>query len=174
MVVLVLTDTGLTTYRPRLRDHLYVTLRAGVLDADLASGIPPETSPGHSLRADQLVRPSTRRRYARALERILGQVGASTRPGRATTVPVNHHAVTVCAQLLGQLVQTLLAPGPVTATGMATVIRLATDGTGPVYDPGTRDHRPLQAEIVACMHALRLAPGNPPPKARTYRTRGKS
>ena len=63
-VVLLIEDQGDASYvvprRVRLRDRVAVRLHSASLDAALASGVAPESSPALALRAEQLIGPVAR------------------------------------------------------------------------------------------------------------------
>jgi hypothetical protein len=137
MVLLLHTGSGLAAHHPTWRDHIRAVVRSPTLDADLAAGTPPETTPHHALRASRLVRVTIRRRYADALRRILNEATTPARFGLVIPVPVNSLRVRACADTLNQLIDTLDTPGPVAAAGMAAVVQLITDGTPMAPGPFT-------------------------------------
>lgn len=123
--------------RPRLSDRLVAHLRARGLDRALAQGVPPEASAPLALRAQRLTEPEHRSSIARELRRIIRDVHQSHRPELARIVP-RRGSVWAAREELRRLADTLEAPGPVAAAGVAQARILLTDGTGPLYNPESR------------------------------------
>jgi hypothetical protein len=123
--------------RPGLRDRVAARWRPRRLDRALASGTPPEASAALALRAERLTEADRRHTIAKALRRVLRDVQAGERvaPGR---VPLSYARVKAARDELSLLADTLEAPGPVTAGGVAQAWMLLTDGTGPLYNPYSR------------------------------------
>ena len=153
MVLLLHAGSGLAAHQPTWRDHIRAVVRSATLDADLAAGTPPETSPQHALRAGRLVCVTTRQRYAGALRRILNEATTPAPFGVVVGAPVHGPQVRACADTLNRLIDTLDTPGPVAAAGMAAVVQLITDGTGPIYYACTTSD--LGERVAACVTALR-------------------
>lgn len=138
----LLDPPGLRPSRPGMR--LLARLRGASLDASLAAGAAPESSPLLAARAQVIVTPRARRQIAASYQTLLRAAHRTgSYPDRrypvvsARTVA---RAVPVCADrvlaaepaihgLTGRL--TLAAPLPARGVAMARV--LLTDGTSPVY-----------------------------------------
>jgi hypothetical protein len=123
--------------RPRLSDRLVARLRARRLDRALAQGTPPEASAPLALRAQRLTEPEQRSSIARELRRVLREAHQSRRPAFARIMP-SRGSVWAAREELRRLADTLEAPGPVAARGVAQAWILLTDGTGPLYNPESR------------------------------------
>jgi hypothetical protein len=134
--------------RPRLRDRLAAHWRARGLDRALADGISPETSAALALRAQRLTAPDRRWSIAGALRRILREAEEDHAPRLAGVSP-NRRAVKAASHELNELADTLDDPGPVAAHGVAQAWLLLTDGTGPLYNPGSREALPISAARAA-------------------------
>jgi hypothetical protein len=111
---------------------------AARLDADLAAGAVPETSPLHAARARQLVSPAGRDASAANWEHLLLIARRPTRglPGHA---PIRRERVLSAESEIRELITALRASGPIPARGVAIAMKLLGDGRGPIYDPGNRD-----------------------------------
>jgi len=120
----------------RVRERLAARWRAGSLERELARGAEPETAAALALRAQWLIGPAVRATLAR---RLLALVGDARRgdvwPGTRVRPP--RRAVEAAAHELDLLAARLLAPGPVSARGVAQVRRLLSDGCGPLYFGGS-------------------------------------
>jgi hypothetical protein len=128
LVVLEDGSGGLTACDASPWDRLMARMRAGHLDSDLAHGASPDATVGLALRAQVLVAPRTRRNVACAVQRML-----DTADGRRMWVPVCRDRVRKHSAEMRELIGRLLAPGPVSAQGVAKARDLFTDGSGPVY-----------------------------------------
>ena len=128
------------------------------VDADLAAGRAPETSPSHQLRACQLVAPRTRDALASDWERLL--ISASEHPrGISGRVPIQRARILQATPEIRTLVAALRASGPTPARGVAIAYLLLTDGSSsPIYDPkANQDLAPtLRRAIVYLDPALPL------------------
>lgn len=109
-------------------------LDAARLDADLASGVPPETSPLHAARASRLVTPRIRQASAANWEHLL-LISREPRRGLSGRVPICRERVQHAEPEIRELITALRAPGPVPARGVAIATNLLTDGRGPIYNP---------------------------------------
>jgi hypothetical protein len=136
--------------RPRLRDRVAAHWLARRLDRALAEGVSPESSAPLALRAHRLTEPDRRWSIAGALRRIVREA-EEDRPRLGRMMPVRPHPATVRAASdeLNELADTLDDPGPVAAHGVAQAWLLITDGTGPLYHPGTSDSLSLRAAQAA-------------------------
>jgi hypothetical protein len=119
--------------RPRLRDHLAAQWSARRLDRALAEGVSPETSAPLALRAHRLTEPDRRWSIAGSLRRIVRDA-QDDRPTRLARVRPDARTVRAASDELMELADTLDAPGPVAAHGVAQAWLLLTDGTGPLYN----------------------------------------
>lgn len=138
------------TVRPWAR--LLARLRAARLDADLARGAPPDGSIELALRARTLARTSTRRELARGAQRAL-TVSMREPAFAGMPVPLRRDQVLACSRELTELIERLLADGPVSARGMAQARTLLADGTGPLYRRTSADE--LRAAIRSAADAVR-------------------
>jgi hypothetical protein len=88
-----------------------------------------------ALRASQLVDMVTRRRLARSIRRL---VKDAEHPAAllCSAVPLCRTAVWPWREGLLGLAERLEHPGPINPCGVARVLELLTDGTGPLYNPG--------------------------------------
>jgi len=156
MHILLDDDQGrLTVRRLRPWHRVLARGRAARLDRELAEGVGPEASASLAARAARLTSTEFRRDLAASLRRILVTAGepapsAPARPplnparmplnaARPPRVPVRVTRVSRSAPLLAELASRLLEPGPVPARGVAMVVRLLADGTGPLYREAARD-----------------------------------
>lgn len=134
----------------RLRDRLLAWLRAPRLDTALAAGACPDATVGLALRAQTLVGARARRALAQAGRRVLAE--AAQPPTAHVPVPVCRDRVQGCAPELEDLIHRLLAPGPVSAQGIAQASALLTDASSPLYHRANPDD--LRARVVSAAHAL--------------------
>jgi hypothetical protein len=113
-------------------DRLAARLHAFSLDRDLAAGASPDASMALALRAQMLVRPRYRRDLARSARRVLT---AATQPpfGSRLSVPICRDRVAGSSEEFADLIRGLLAPGPVSARGVAQASVLVADASGPLY-----------------------------------------
>jgi len=142
MHILLDDDQGrLTVRRLRPWHRVLARGRAARLDRELAEGVGPEASASLAARAARLTSTEFRRDLAASLRRILVTAGepAPSAPARPPRVPVRVTRVSRSAPLLAELASRLLEPGPVPARGVAMVVRLLADGTGPLYREAARD-----------------------------------
>jgi hypothetical protein len=129
--MLVVLDDGRScpiAYAAGRRDRLLARIRAGGLDRQLAVGASPDSGIGLALRAQVLVGMRARHDVARGAQRIL-----STVAGGRMAAPVCRDRVRDCEAELSELISRLLAPGPVSAQGVAQALALFTDARGPLY-----------------------------------------
>jgi hypothetical protein len=112
-----------------------VQFHRGRLDKQVAEGFGPDPVEDRALRARQLTRMRARRRLARSLR---ARVKDAERPARArmsAAVPVSRRAVLQWRESLLGLAERLERPEPINPAGVARVLALLTDGTGPLYNP---------------------------------------
>lgn len=145
-------DRGLRVHRASLPVRLAVRLNPGRLDRPLARGTAPETSAALALRAYSLARPALRRDLAGRLDRILAEASRPLVWSVSACVPVRREQVRQSAPLLLALIERLRAPGPLPARGVAAVILLLSDGSGPPF--GKSCTRSLSVELGAAIAAL--------------------
>jgi hypothetical protein len=108
-------------------------LCATSLDERLASGMPQETSQALQARAVHLGQDRNRQAMADSLVRLLDIALHKERAHRATVEAVPDRLAGLLP-LVDQVTAALREPG-MSVRGLATVSRLLTDGTGPVYNP---------------------------------------
>jgi hypothetical protein len=130
-------------------------LAGAQLDADLAAGLPAETSTRHARRARMLVAPDARRELATSWEHLL-QIAARPRRGVSGRAPIRRRRVLEAVSEIRFLIDALNAGGPVPAQGVAMARRLLTEVSSPVYSDTGGD----LAELV-CAAAARLDPSEP-------------
>jgi len=130
-------DGRVVVERARVRDRLASHWRARRLDRELADGVPPEASAALALRAQRLTEPDRRWSMAGALRRVLRDANVDRRQRLGRVTP-DLRAVKSAAEELTRLADTLDDPGPVAAQGVARAWLLLTDGTGPLYNAGSR------------------------------------
>ncbi len=136
--------------RPRLRDRLAAQWGARRLDRALAEGVSPETNTRLALRARRLTEPDRRWSIAGALRRVIREAEEDRpRLGRVMPVRPNSGTVKAATSELNELADTLDDPGPVTAHGVAQAWLLITDGTGPLYHPGSSEQLSARAARAA-------------------------
>jgi hypothetical protein len=138
--------------RPTLRTKLRTAWSADELDEALANGADPLASDELTLRADQLVKPTTRVELAQTLELIVEQVGCggpSPLPG--PTILRREPIARNCPGLL-TLAQRLRRDGLQCLPGLAMADRMIRYGDTPLYmglDPQQLMHR--IEEILAAL-----------------------
>ncbi len=121
--------------RASLALRLRVLFRRGALDRELAEGCPPDTAGDRGLRARQLTEPDSCRRLAASLRSCVEDAENPRRRGFSSAIPVRRDVVLIWRDSLLDLAGRLGQPAAVSATGVARVLRLLTDGGGPLYDP---------------------------------------
>jgi hypothetical protein len=119
---------------PNVRVPVMCRLSSARLDAELAVGIAPETSPLHLSRARQLVNPRFRHARARDWEHVLVTSREPLR-GLSGRVPPRREIVRQAAAEIQELIAALQQIGPVPARGVAIATTLLTDGCGALYNP---------------------------------------
>jgi hypothetical protein len=116
--------------RPPLGARVQARLRSRTLDRRLARGVDPDGGPALAARAAYLTRRCTRERIAEDIERFVEY--AERAPSRVTVAPART-AVHANRDELRCLAETLRGPSPVYARGIAELVVLLGDGTGPAY-----------------------------------------
>jgi len=145
---------------PTLRCRLRVQLHKGRLDRQLADGLGSDPIEDRALRAMQLVRMRYRRGLARSLR---ARVKEAERPGVArlsSAVPLSRRAVLPWKEGLLGLAERLEGPEPVNPCGVARILVLLTDGTGPLYNPRTASR--MSDAVWWIVDGLALDPGEDP------------
>jgi hypothetical protein len=123
--------------------------RGPALDRRLADGAAPESSRNLAIRADVLIRPEQRAVLAHDLDQIAVTVRRS--PSKAQ-VRLCRHRIREAGAELSALSRRLSAPGPVSVRGVAMTRLLLRDGTGPLFQPGSRvDLRLLLRTTLAAL-----------------------
>jgi hypothetical protein len=110
------------------------------LDAELAAGTDPLSTPELALRSEQLADPLHRARVARSLRRAIesAEPAPHRRLGvRGSTIPVSRAAVLEARPTLLALAHDLTELQDPDPMGVALALRLLSDGSGPLYRPWT-------------------------------------
>jgi hypothetical protein len=127
--------------RPRPILWLQVLAARRRLDRSLAAGTSPATDARHTMRAQQLVQPTPRRRLAASL---LDAVQSVDEPRFIRVprpeIPVSAPAVRACDVELRALAHALTDPYP-RARGVVLARALLIDGDGPLYAGGANELR---------------------------------
>ncbi len=124
--------------------RMLARLRGNALDRALSSGADPAGSAQLAARASQLAARPAREELANSIERL---VDLACAPPRRLPVQLNKAAIRGNAEAMRDIAAHLHGPAPVYARGVATLQRLLTDGTGPVFDaclPGVTLARRLE------------------------------
>ncbi|HEX4034269.1 MAG TPA: hypothetical protein VHX66_07490 [Solirubrobacteraceae bacterium] len=157
-VVLLVRDQGDASYvvprRVRWRDRLAVRLHAASLDAALAAGVAPESSPALAVRAEQLIGP-----VARALGNSVCQILLGAREPhrpRPNQAPISPNLIGDAEPELSRLALRLLGDGPVSVRGVALVRELLSDGRGPLYGHAAHDAVALRETLWVALEALEI------------------
>ena len=123
---------------PSLLTNILLRLNPAPVDADLAAGRPPETSPRHAARARRLVNPRMRDALASNWEHLL-VTARGPADGLSHRAPIRRERVHRAESEIRELITALRATGPIPARGVAVATRLLTDGRSPIYDPQGSD-----------------------------------
>ncbi len=126
---------GPSSPSPTLRRRLRVQLHRGRLDQQVAEGFGPDPVEDRALRARQLSAMRARRRLARSLRARVKDAEAPAAIRMSAAVPLCRRAVLPWRESLLGLAERLERPDPVNPAGVARVLVLLTDGTGPLYNP---------------------------------------
>ncbi len=149
---------------PTLRRRLRVGLHRTRLDHQLAEGFGGDSVEDRSLRGRQLAGRRTRRRLARSLRARVKDAERPAGPRLSAAVPLSRRAVLASRESLLGLAERLESPDPVNPCGVARVLVLLTDGTGPLYGQGAADR--LREAVWWIADGLALAadedPGHEP------------
>jgi hypothetical protein len=136
---------------PSPLDYILSRLYPERLNADLAAGQPPETSPRHAAHARRLVGPRMRDALATNWEHLLVTAQGST-GGLSHRAPIRRERVHRADSEIRKLITALRATGPMPARGVAIAARLLTDGRGPIYNPNVSDD--LTATVALALEHL--------------------
>jgi hypothetical protein len=128
--------------------RLEARLRAGILDQAIAAGADLASSPAMAHRAAVLTSPRVRARLVDGIEKL---VAGTERPARQLRLMPARPAVRSRRDLLLELAEILRGPSPVYARGVALLLVLLRDGTGPAYVAGG------EAELGRHLRAARAA-----------------
>ncbi len=139
--------------QPSLRARLSARVCSHQLDLDLARGASPEAAAPLALRARRLTTLSQRRVIAAGLRRVVREICRGAPPSRVRISP-RLSQVIAASDDLDRLAESLARPGPVAARGVAQAWILLTDGTGPLYNPGSTGD--LRARAATAESNLRL------------------
>jgi hypothetical protein len=118
--------------------RMRVAWRRAELDTALAAGADPSDRDDLALRAQQLIDPRRRARFARALRRAIQSTEPATHlrlPARSAAVPVARAAVLEARPLLLALADDLEELPQLSPRGVALAVALLTNGDGPLYRP---------------------------------------
>jgi X-X-X-Leu-X-X-Gly heptad repeat protein len=132
--------------------------------ASIADGFDSDSIEDRALRGRQLVGSRTRRRLARSLRERVKDAERPNVPRLSAAVPVSRRAVRSSRESLLGLAERLESPDPVNPCGVARVLVLLTDGTGPLYAPGAVDRLREAVWWIAdgLAHGADGDPGNEP------------
>jgi hypothetical protein len=124
---------------PTLRRRLRVQLHRARLDQQVADGFGTDPIEDRALRARQLAGRRSRRRLARSLRARVRDAELPAVPHLSAAVPLSRRVVVAWRESLLGLADRLESPDPVNPCGVARVLVLLTDGTGPLYSPRAAD-----------------------------------
>lgn len=145
---------------PTLRTRLRVQLHKGRLDQQLAEGFGPDPVEDRAVRAGQLTGMRARRRLARSLRARVKDAEKPTALRFSAAVPLSRRAVLPWREGLLGVAERLERPEPVNPCGVARLLVLLTDGTGPLYNPGAADR--MSEAVWWIADGLALDPGEEP------------
>ncbi|MGA2320977.1 MAG: hypothetical protein ABSG95_09585 [Solirubrobacteraceae bacterium] len=131
-------------------------IRRGRLDRELAEGCVCDASEARALRARQLADLVTRGQLARSLREVVAQAENPRAGVLSSTVPVVRRVVVAWREALLGLAERLEQAGPINPGGVARVLDLLSDGTGPLYNPAPR--RSIEEAIWWVADGLYLCP----------------
>jgi hypothetical protein len=130
---------GPTVPSPTFRRRLRVQLHRTRLDQQLADGFGRDSVEDRALRGRQLAGRRARRQLARSLRARVKDAERPAAPRLSAAVPLCRRTVLSVREGLLGLAERLESPDPVNPCGVARVLVLLTDGTGPLYTPGAAD-----------------------------------
>ena len=97
-----------------------------------------DTSEDCALRARQLTEPTSRKRIACSLRGVVGDAENPRAALLGSTAPVRSNIVVLWREALLGLAERLEQTDSLNSLGLARAQVLLTDGTGPLYDPASR------------------------------------
>jgi hypothetical protein len=115
--------------------RLRVLFRCHALDRELAKGLAAEAARDRALRARQLIEPEHCRRLANTLRDLVAHAESPPRAAFSSAIPVRRELVLIWRDAFLDLAMRLEQPRAVTATGVARVLRLLTEGASPLFGP---------------------------------------
>ena len=115
--------------------RLRVLFRRHVLDRELAEDHPAEAAKDCALRARQLTEPARCRQLAATLRNLVAHAESPSRAAFSSAIPVRRELVLIWREAFLDLAMCLERPAAVSPTGVARVLRLLTDGAGPLFNP---------------------------------------
>jgi len=136
-----------------------VQLHKGRLDRQLADGFGSDPIEDRALRGRQLARMRYRRMLARSLRARVTDAERGV-ASLSAAVPLSRRAVIPWREGLLGFAERLERPDPVNPCGVARVLLLLTDGTGPLYDPRTATR--MSDAVWWIADGLALDPGEDP------------
>jgi hypothetical protein len=123
----------------KLRCRLRVQLHRGRLDHQVAEGFGTDPIEDLALRARQLTAMRARRQLARSLRARVKDLDRPVAHQMTAAVPLCRRAVLPWRESLLGLAERLERPDRLNPAGVARVLVLLTDGTGPLYNPAVAD-----------------------------------
>jgi hypothetical protein len=123
---------------PSLRAHLRARLFPRRLDCQLAVRAARPAGSALAIHAARLESDHERHAIARTLRRCIIDAHHG-RPFRSARIPVNRRNVTAAEDVIDVITLRLHSPRHVSATGMARLRLLLSDGCGPMYEWGHGD-----------------------------------
>jgi hypothetical protein len=145
---------------PTLRRRFRVALHRGRLAQQLADGFGGDPLEDRALRGRQLASARTRRRLARSLRARVKDAERTNPPRLSAALPLSRRAVLSSREGLLGLAERLESPDPVNPCGVARVLSMLTDGTGPLYGSGGVDR--LREAVWWIADGLALDAGEDP------------
>ena len=125
--------TPMSARPQRLGVRVRVLVRRWWLDRELADGCACEASEDLAWRARQLADPVTRHQLACSLRRVVADAESPRAVSFSSAVPVRRQEVVRWREAVLGVAERLEQPGPANPCGVARVMVLLTDGTGPLY-----------------------------------------
>jgi len=116
-----------------------VQLHRGRLDEQVADGFGPDPIEDRALRARQLTTRRARRRLARSLRARIKDAEGPAVTRMTAAVPLCRRAVLPWREGLLGVAERLEGPEALNPAGVARLLVLLTDGTGPLYNPAAAD-----------------------------------
>jgi hypothetical protein len=123
---------------PSIRAHLTARFFPHHLDSQLAVRAPRPAGSALAIHAARLESDGERHAIARALRNCVIDAHRG-RPFRSVRIPVHRRNVTAAEDVIDMITLQLHSPRHVSATGMARLRLLLSDGIGPMYEWGHGD-----------------------------------